>query len=114
MYRVSSQSFQDADVNLAYYHGLGRHSRSLTDLISKWRSHPAINQRKSQRNSLRSQPSNMLLWMPSKITTVSCLSPAGTGKTFLAMEAAKKTSKSGKKVALICFNRLLREWMSSQ
>jgi hypothetical protein len=40
--------------------------------------------------------------------------PAGTGKTFLAMEAAKRASKSGRKVALICFNRLLREWIFIQ
>jgi hypothetical protein len=40
--------------------------------------------------------------------------PAGTGKTLLAIEAARRASKSGKKVLLICFNRLLREWISEQ
>ena len=40
--------------------------------------------------------------------------PAGTGKTLLAIEAAKRASKSNKKVLLICFNRLLKEWISAQ
>lgn len=40
--------------------------------------------------------------------------PAGTGKTLLAMEAAKRASQSGKRVLLICFNRLLREWIAGQ
>lgn len=40
--------------------------------------------------------------------------PAGTGKTLLAIEAAKRASKAGKRVLLICFNRLLKEWISAQ
>ena len=35
--------------------------------------------------------------------------PAGTGKTFLAVEAAKRASSRGKQVLLICFNRLLAD-----
>ncbi len=40
--------------------------------------------------------------------------PAGTAKTLLAMEAAKRASQSGKRVLLICFNRLLKEWIAGQ
>ena len=40
--------------------------------------------------------------------------PAGTGKTLLAIEAAKRASQSGKRVLLICFNRLLKEWIAGQ
>ncbi len=36
---------------------------------------------------------------------------AGTGKTFLAIEAAKRAASEGKRVLLICFNRLLADWM---
>jgi hypothetical protein len=37
--------------------------------------------------------------------------PAGTGKTFLAIEAAKRAINDGKSVLLICYNRLLGEWL---
>ena len=38
--------------------------------------------------------------------------PAGTGKTILALEAARRASNAGKKVLLLCFNRLLGRWVS--
>lgn len=40
--------------------------------------------------------------------------PAGTGKTVLAIEAARRASNSGKKVLWLCFNRLLGRWVSKQ
>jgi len=40
--------------------------------------------------------------------------PAGTGKTVLALEAARRASNSGKKVLWLCFNRLLGQWVSQQ
>ena len=39
---------------------------------------------------------------------------AGTGKTLLALEYARRASSNGKKVALLCFNRLLGEWLHEQ
>lgn len=36
--------------------------------------------------------------------------PAGTGKTLLAIEQAKKSVSNGKKVALICFNNSIGTW----
>lgn len=36
---------------------------------------------------------------------------AGTGKTFLAIEAAKRAASEGKRVVLLCFNRLLADWL---
>lgn len=36
---------------------------------------------------------------------------AGTGKTLLAVQAAKSAAKEGKKVGLICFNRNLAEYL---
>jgi hypothetical protein len=38
--------------------------------------------------------------------------PAGTGKTVLALESARRASASGKKVLWLCFNRLLGRWVS--
>ena len=38
--------------------------------------------------------------------------PAGTGKTVLALEAARRASNAGKEVLLLCFNRLLGRWLS--
>lgn len=38
--------------------------------------------------------------------------PAGTGKTVLALEAARRASNSGKRVLWLCFNRLLGRWVS--
>lgn len=40
--------------------------------------------------------------------------PAGTGKTFLAIEAAKRAVANGKKVLFLCFNNLLGEWLKAQ
>lgn len=40
--------------------------------------------------------------------------PAGTGKTILAIEAARRASNAGKKVLWLCFNRLLGRWVSQQ
>ena len=37
--------------------------------------------------------------------------PAGTGKTFLALEVARRAVSRGRSVALVCFNALLGEWI---
>ena len=39
---------------------------------------------------------------------------AGTGKTLLALEYARRASANGSRVALVCFNRLLGEWLDQQ
>ncbi len=38
--------------------------------------------------------------------------PAGTGKTILALESARRAASAGKSVLLVCFNRLLGRWLS--
>lgn len=40
--------------------------------------------------------------------------PAGTGKTLLAMEAARRARAKGRHVLLVCFNRLLGSWAEAQ
>lgn len=40
--------------------------------------------------------------------------PAGTGKTFLAIEAARRAVRDGRNVALLCFNSLLASWLKHE
>ena len=40
--------------------------------------------------------------------------PAGTGKTLLALEYARRASNAGKNVLLVCYNRLLGDWLKLQ
>jgi hypothetical protein len=40
--------------------------------------------------------------------------PAGTGKTFLAIEAARRALSDGRNVALFCFNGLLAAWLKRE
>lgn len=40
--------------------------------------------------------------------------PAGTGKTLLAIEAARRARADGKRVLLLCYNRLLGKWLETQ
>lgn len=37
---------------------------------------------------------------------------AGTGKTLLALEAARRAAAQGKRVLLLCYNRLLGQWIA--
>ena len=39
---------------------------------------------------------------------------AGTGKTLLAIEAARRSVAAGRRVLLLCFNRLLGEWLQRE
>jgi hypothetical protein len=39
---------------------------------------------------------------------------AGTGKTYLALEAARRSAAGGKKTLLCCFNRMLGDWLKAQ
>ena len=45
---------------------------------------------------------------------VAFVGPAGTGKTLLAIEASRRGAKTGRKVLLLCFNRLLGKWLEGQ
>ncbi len=40
--------------------------------------------------------------------------PAGTGKTLLAIEAARRARSDGRRALLLCFNRPLAEWLREQ
>jgi len=40
--------------------------------------------------------------------------PAGTGKTILAIEAAKRAAQQGMKTAIFCYNTLISEWIKKQ
>ena len=38
---------------------------------------------------------------------------AGTGKSWIAMEIARRMADSGKRTALVCFNKLVGEWVAT-
>ncbi|PKN19302.1 MAG: hypothetical protein CVU71_07280 [Deltaproteobacteria bacterium HGW-Deltaproteobacteria-6] len=40
--------------------------------------------------------------------------PAGTGKTLLALEAARRAYNAGRKTLFVCFNNLLGRWLKEQ
>ena len=40
--------------------------------------------------------------------------PAGTGKTLIAVELAKRLAESGQRVGLLCFNSLLGDWLHDE
>lgn len=40
--------------------------------------------------------------------------PAGTGKTVLALEAARREAVAGRRVLLLCFNKLLADWLREE
>lgn len=40
--------------------------------------------------------------------------PAGTGKTMLAIEAARRAQAEGRRVLFLCFNRLLGAWLQKE
>jgi len=40
--------------------------------------------------------------------------PAGTGKTLLAIEAARRSTSLGKRTLLLCFNHLLGGWLKTE
>src|SRR5262249_10105004 len=39
---------------------------------------------------------------------------AGTGKTLMAMEVARRGAEMGRRVALLCYNQLVGNWMRQQ
>lgn len=40
--------------------------------------------------------------------------PAGTGKTLLALEAARRSAASGKRTLFLCYNRILGNWLKKE
>ena len=39
---------------------------------------------------------------------------AGTGKTLIAIEIAKRAAETGRRVALLCFNQLIGDWLTKK
>ncbi len=40
--------------------------------------------------------------------------PAGTGKTLIAIEVARRAAEKGARVALLCFNQLIGSWIANE
>jgi Nuclease-related domain/UvrD-like helicase C-terminal domain/AAA domain len=45
---------------------------------------------------------------------VAFVGPAGTGKTLLAIEAARRASSAGRRVMLLCYNTALGRWLEQE
>ena len=45
---------------------------------------------------------------------IAFIGPAGTGKTLLAIEAARRGLSADRRVLMLCFNRILGEWLEEQ
>jgi DNA helicase IV len=57
---------------------------------------------------------NDVLDMFEEFNRVAVKGGAGTGKTFVAMEKARRLSKNGKRVLLLCFNRPLADFLAKR
>jgi len=82
------------------------------------RSHPDARDEILQReaaieNVLREQQKPALLLSTSNERLV-VAGGAGTGKTLIAMEVARRAAESGRRVALLCFNQLVGDWMERE
>jgi len=87
-------------------------------LLQKLR--PAFERHRSPRQRLEAQQIEMQRYTEEQYGALDMLiandrivfsGAAGTGKTYLAVEIARRSVLAGKKVLFICFNRLLSEWL---
>lgn len=77
---------------------------------------PAAQRRSEQEEELRAYTEEQYAALDgmSRYERVVFEGPAGTGKTVLALEAAQRAAAEGKRVGLICFNRLLGQWLERE
>lgn len=77
---------------------------------------PAAQRRSEQEDELRAYTEEQYAALDgmARYARVIFEGPAGTGKTILALEAARRAAAEGKRVGLICFNRLLGQWLEHE
>lgn len=98
-------------------------SRSQIDTILKCclpiqKRHPAarveIERRQEQMERLLRDQQKPVLQLGALNERVVVSGGAGTGKTLIAMELARRAAEKGRRVGLLCFNQLVGEWMRQQ
>ena len=70
-----------------------------------------IEQRERQVEALLRDQQKPVLQLAASNNRVMVSGPAGTGKTVIAIEVARRTAALGKRVALLCFNQLVGDWL---
>ena len=84
---------------------------------------PAFERHRSPKQRLESQQIEMKRYTEEQYSALDLLiankrivfsGAAGTGKTYLAVESARRSVLAGKKVLFVCFNRLLSEWLKRE
>lgn len=73
-----------------------------------------IRQREEDLETLLHEQQKPVLTLADQNERVIISGGAGTGKTLLAIEVAKRIAASGKRVGLLCFNQLVGDWMEKQ
>ncbi|BBO80428.1 hypothetical protein DSCO28_09940 [Desulfosarcina ovata subsp. sediminis] len=70
-----------------------------------------ISQREAEIERILCEQQKPVLQLTSWNNRVVITGGAGTGKTLIAMEVARRRAERGERVALLCFNHLIGEWM---
>lgn len=73
-----------------------------------------IEQRHEQLEGLLREQQKPLVQLAALNDKIVVSGGAGTGKTFIAMEIARRAAERGHRVALVCFNKLIGDWMRQQ
>src|SRR5262245_9463905 len=119
--KVRMQQAIRADVNLQPFEG--SLSQAQIDMIVH-RCLPVQKRRPDVREGIQCREEEMervLLVQQKPVLQLAALNDrlivsggAGTGKTLIAMEVARRAAERGRRVALLCFNQLVGEWMKRQ
>lgn len=81
--------------------------------VQKWRStaREEIKRREQELNRILRDQQKPVLELLALNDRVIVAGAAGTGKTLIAMEVARRAADSGRRVGLLCFNQLVGDWM---
>lgn len=73
-----------------------------------------IMRREREVENLLLEPQRIILQLSELNERLVVSGPAGTGKTLIAMEVARRAASQGKRVALLCYNHLVGAWLKHQ
>jgi hypothetical protein len=73
-----------------------------------------INRREEEIEKLLREQQKPVLQLAALNDRVIVSGGAGTGKTLIAMEVARRAAEKGRRVALLCYNQLIGNWMQQK